>query len=397
MRRRRSSGRLARALEADVVVTSGGVSVGPHDLVRRVLARLGVEEVFWGVAMRPGKPVAFGTRGATLAFGLPGNPVSSLVGCLLFVRPALLALQGHPDPAPPFAPASSPGRSAAATAGRLLRARVLWDEAGPQLDPIVGQESHMIVRATPADAIVHIPRGAEPLSAGDADPVSPARLEPVGVDMLAPRPFDGTVAARRERAELHRDGGKRDQDDDGGPRDEAEGHQRDDVQGSVEAEAELGADGDEGEDGACEARAVEDVANRPGGLRQPQPGVQRGEDEDEPVGADESGRDGDGAEGDERHRIPGERLLRRCGCRRPESGARAQPAQDESARWRATRRPASRPPPGCPAEVESRPPVERRRQERRARRGARTRSTPRAGCEARAKRPQAAVVVGGNA
>ncbi len=158
---------LARALEADVVVTSGGVSVGPHDLVRRVLARLGVEEVFWGVAMRPGKPVAFGARGATLAFGLPGNPVSSLVGCLLFVRPALLALQGHPDPAPPF----RPGVLAREVRPRpqrddYVRARVLWDEAGPQLDPIVGQESHMIVRATPADAIVHIPRGAEPLPAG---------------------------------------------------------------------------------------------------------------------------------------------------------------------------------------------------------------------------------------
>src|SRR5262249_52802518 len=69
---------------ADLVVTTGGVSVGPHDLVRRVEARLGVEEVFWGVAMRPGKPLAFGVRGPTLVFGLPGNPVSSLVGSLLF-------------------------------------------------------------------------------------------------------------------------------------------------------------------------------------------------------------------------------------------------------------------------------------------------------------------------
>ena len=90
----------SRALGADVVVTTGGVSVGPHDLVRRVEARLGVDEVFWGVAMRPGKPLAFGFRGRTLVFGLPGNPVSTLVGCLLFVGPALLALQGHLDPAP---------------------------------------------------------------------------------------------------------------------------------------------------------------------------------------------------------------------------------------------------------------------------------------------------------
>ena len=93
---------LASALDADVVVTSGGVSVGPHDLVRSTLASLGVEEVFWGVAMRPGKPLAFGTRGSTLVFGLPGNPVSSLVGATLFVVPAVRALQGASDPGPRY-------------------------------------------------------------------------------------------------------------------------------------------------------------------------------------------------------------------------------------------------------------------------------------------------------
>src|SRR6266508_6030461 len=85
---------LERGLQADVLVTSGGVSVGPHDLVRGLLRELGAEEVFWGVAVKPGKPLAFGARGRTLVFGLPGNPVSSLVGCELFVRPAVLALQG---------------------------------------------------------------------------------------------------------------------------------------------------------------------------------------------------------------------------------------------------------------------------------------------------------------
>ena len=91
---------LERGLEADVLVTSGGVSVGPHDLVRRIERELGVEEVFWGVAVKPGKPLSFGVRGGTLVFGLPGNPVSSLVGFELFVRPALLALQGVPEPGP---------------------------------------------------------------------------------------------------------------------------------------------------------------------------------------------------------------------------------------------------------------------------------------------------------
>jgi molybdopterin molybdotransferase len=86
---------IADALErAEVVVLSGGVSVGPHDHVKPALHALGVEEVFWRVALRPGRPTWFGTRGDTLVFGLPGNPVSAMVTFILFARPALAALQG---------------------------------------------------------------------------------------------------------------------------------------------------------------------------------------------------------------------------------------------------------------------------------------------------------------
>src|SRR5205823_4161152 len=91
-------------LDTDVLLTSGGVSVGEHDLVRGLLAELGAVEVFWRVAVKPGKPVAFSARGSTLVFGLPGNPVSSFIGFELFVRPALAALQGVRDPAPAFLP-----------------------------------------------------------------------------------------------------------------------------------------------------------------------------------------------------------------------------------------------------------------------------------------------------
>ena len=80
--------------EADVVLVSGGVSVGPHDQVKDAFAHQGTEERFWGVSLRPGKPTWFGTKGQTLAFGLPGNPVSAMVTFQLFVRPALAALQG---------------------------------------------------------------------------------------------------------------------------------------------------------------------------------------------------------------------------------------------------------------------------------------------------------------
>jgi molybdopterin molybdotransferase len=88
---------IASALdEADVLVLSGGVSVGPHDHVKPALQAQGVVEDFWRVALRPGRPTWFGTRGDTLVFGLPGNPVSAMVTFLLFVRPALGALQGVP-------------------------------------------------------------------------------------------------------------------------------------------------------------------------------------------------------------------------------------------------------------------------------------------------------------
>jgi molybdopterin molybdotransferase len=159
---------LARGLEHDLLVTSGGVSVGPHDLVRRIEAELGVEEVFWGVAIKPGKPVSFGVRGSTLVFGLPGNPVSSLVGFELFVRPAVLALQGHGDPMPRFEPGRL-GADAKLNPRRdeLVRARTRpSDDGALVLDPLGGQESHMIVRAAGANALVLLPRGEGRLAAG---------------------------------------------------------------------------------------------------------------------------------------------------------------------------------------------------------------------------------------
>jgi molybdopterin molybdotransferase len=158
---------LAHGLEADVLVTSGGVSVGPHDLVRKIESELGVEEVFWGVAVKPGKPVAFGVRGRTLVFGLPGNPVSALVGLELLVRPALNALQGLADPLPRFQ-AGVLGAPLRRTAARdeLARARSRLVDGRVVLDPLSGQESHMIVRSAAADALVLVPRGEGELAAG---------------------------------------------------------------------------------------------------------------------------------------------------------------------------------------------------------------------------------------
>jgi len=155
---------LEQALAADVVVSSGGVSVGPHDLVRSVLRELGVEEVFWGVAVKPGKPLAFGVRGATLVFGLPGNPVSSLVSAALFVAPAVLALQGAAAPGPAWLVGRLAGSLRRNEArDELVRARLRDDGS---LEPVGGQESHMIVRAAGADALVLVPRGDGELADG---------------------------------------------------------------------------------------------------------------------------------------------------------------------------------------------------------------------------------------
>ena len=158
---------LERGLAGDVLVTSGGVSVGEHDLVRAVEGELGVEEVFWRVSIKPGKPVSFGVRGDTLVFGLPGNPVSALVGCELFVKPALRALQGLEHPLPRY----EPGRLTTALRrnaerDEFVRARSRVDGDVLSLDPMIGQESHMIVRSGGADALVHVPRGNGELEAG---------------------------------------------------------------------------------------------------------------------------------------------------------------------------------------------------------------------------------------
>lgn len=86
---------MGEGLQYDVLLTSGGVSVGQFDFVKNVQDELGVERRLWGVAMKPGKPLSFGVKAGTLVFGLPGNPVSAMVSFELFVRPALLRMMGY--------------------------------------------------------------------------------------------------------------------------------------------------------------------------------------------------------------------------------------------------------------------------------------------------------------
>jgi molybdopterin molybdotransferase len=163
---------LERAMERallgfDMLVTSGGASVGPHDLVRETQAGLRVEEVFWGVAVKPGKPVAFGVRRDHLVFNLPGNPVSVLVTFELFVRPAVNALLGLPEPEPAFrAGVLGAGVRRNTEREEYMRARSRRDGDDVVLEPIAGQESHMIARAGRADALIVIEAGEGEVASG---------------------------------------------------------------------------------------------------------------------------------------------------------------------------------------------------------------------------------------
>jgi molybdopterin molybdotransferase len=153
----------------DMLVTSGGASVGPHDLVRATQAKLRVEELFWGVAVKPGKPVAFGVRRDHLVFNLPGNPVSVLVTFELFVRPAVNALLGVPDPLPAYREGTL-GATVRRNPHRdeYLRATTRRADNAVVLDPVPGRESHMIARAGRADALVAVGAGEGELAAGEA-------------------------------------------------------------------------------------------------------------------------------------------------------------------------------------------------------------------------------------
>ncbi len=157
---------LAQALEqADVVVLSGGVSVGPHDHVKSALEALGVAQRFWCVDLQPGKPTWFGTRGGQLVLGLPGNPVSSFVTFALFARPALRALQGA-RPLPPREQAALtqdvPRR------GRTQALRVLLDAGDGRVraTPTGAQGSHVTASLAAADALAFVPGGTGLVRAG---------------------------------------------------------------------------------------------------------------------------------------------------------------------------------------------------------------------------------------
>jgi molybdopterin molybdotransferase len=166
---------LAATLDsADVVIVSGGVSVGPHDHVKPALAALGVEQVFWRVALQPGKPTWFGRRGAVLVFGLPGNPVSAVVTFALFVRPALAALQGATEGRRLVSEAVL-GTPVARNPDREQAMRVRLERQNGRLVAIPNgpQGSHIVTSLLGADALALVPAGEGELEAGAAVALEP--------------------------------------------------------------------------------------------------------------------------------------------------------------------------------------------------------------------------------
>lgn len=154
---------------ADILIISGGVSVGAHDHVKAVLAREGVEELFWRVRLKPGKPLFCGIRGDTFVFGLPGNPLSVVVCFLAFVEPLLRRLHGEPDASMPLVPARLTV-PASAEDGRttFLTARLTRGADGTlEATPTTRQGSHMTGALAEADGFVVAPHDAGELAAGD--------------------------------------------------------------------------------------------------------------------------------------------------------------------------------------------------------------------------------------
>ncbi|MXP42355.1 molybdopterin molybdenumtransferase MoeA [Altererythrobacter soli] len=158
---------LDRAAEADVIVTSGGASVGDHDLVRPALEQWGAKLDFWRVAMKPGKPLLVARRGGQWVIGLPGNPVSSYVTAFLFLLPLLRALAGSGEPLPRCATMRL-GAPFPATGDRMefVRARL----EGGALVPVAEQDSSALAALALADALVERPANSPSALAGDPVP-----------------------------------------------------------------------------------------------------------------------------------------------------------------------------------------------------------------------------------
>ena len=159
---------MRRGLRADVLIVSGGVSVGDKDFVRRVARRCGVRQRFWQVSIKPGMPVFFGRCQRTMVFGLPGNPVSAFVTFEEFVTPALHRLMGRPwrDRYVTVATLAQELRPSMSRRTHFIRVRVGSDNGQPIAQPLGGQGSHQLRSLAEADGWIRVTADEGPFAAG---------------------------------------------------------------------------------------------------------------------------------------------------------------------------------------------------------------------------------------
>jgi len=171
LRRKMSAG-----LGADMLVLSGGVSMGKYDLVETVLKDLGAHFFFDAVAIRPGKPTVCGKCGDTFVFGLPGNPVSTMVTFELFAVPAIDLLSGaDARPLPLLTAALAEPMNEKPGLTHFLPARLAWPQGAPEVKPLRWQGSGDIAALAQANCFLVIPADRQSLSAGDPVQVLPRR------------------------------------------------------------------------------------------------------------------------------------------------------------------------------------------------------------------------------
>src|SRR5271166_1430218 len=166
------AGAIARAREAqaDVLVTLGGASVGDYDLVQKALVGAGMELGFWRIAMRPGKPLMHGRLGAMRILGLPGNPTSSTVCAVLFLRPLIRALHGEPDPGADLSQAGRLAVDLPVNGPRqdYMRASLTRNEKSVIVaTPFASQDSSLVKVMAAADGLIVRPPQAGPAKAGE--------------------------------------------------------------------------------------------------------------------------------------------------------------------------------------------------------------------------------------
>ena len=162
--------------DVDMLITTGGVSVGPHDHVRPALARLGYREVFAGVKLKPGRPTTFAVgEDGTLVFALPGNPVSALMAFRLFVVPAMDAMLGRSGEHHPLTATADEALEGAVGRTTVIRCRSTLQDDGWHVRPTKSQEAHILTSMLNVDALALVPDDRDGIDAGE-----PVEIEFVG-------------------------------------------------------------------------------------------------------------------------------------------------------------------------------------------------------------------------